>query len=117
MLNLNTVPNIFVASQVVDMRKGFVGLSNYIQDVLGKEPLSGSWFIFFGKRHDRIKIFYWDNIGFCLWYKLLPKGVFRPPKVTATCYSLSAHELNLLLAGIELTNSQRFTKVSAGLTQ
>ena len=50
MLNFSSAANIFVASSPVDMRKGHVGLSNYISEALKKDPLSGSWFIFFGKR-------------------------------------------------------------------
>jgi len=115
MLNLTTTPNIFVASHCVDMRKGHIGLSEYIQDIMGKKPLDKSWFVFFGKRFDRVKIFYWDEVGYCVWYKVLPEGIFRPPKIKASCYSLSGHELNLLLSGIELTNPQRLAKVEPGV--
>lgn len=112
MLNLTSVSKCFVASEPIDMRKGYIGLSSYIQESLALDPLSGAWFIFFGKRADRVKIFYWDEVGMCVWYKVLPKGLFRLPKVEAMSYQLSSHELNLLLSGIELTNCQRFSKVS-----
>jgi transposase len=115
MLNLACAHKIFVASQPSDMRKGFNGLSTYVQEVLKENPLSGAWFIFFSRRLDRVKILYWDEVGLCLWYKLLPNGVFRPPKISDECYKLNSHELNLLLSGIELTNPQRFSKVEAGL--
>ena len=117
MLNFSAAANIFVASSPVDMRKGHVGLSNYISEALKKDPLSGSWFIFFGKRSDRVKIFYWDEIGMCFWYKVLPEGIFRPPKINESCYRLTSHELNLLLAGIDLTNPQRLSTVSGKLLE
>lgn len=112
MLNLACAYNIVVASTAVDMRKGYVGLSHYITESLNEDPLSEAWFIFFGKRADRVKIFYWDGTGMCVWYKVLPEGIFRPPRIDAPSYQLSRHELNLLLSGIELTNAQRLSTVS-----
>ena len=117
MLNFSSAATIFVASSPVDMRKGHIGLSNYISNALKKDPLSGSWFIFFGKRSDRVKIFYWDDVGMCFWYKVLPEGIFRLPKVSESCYSVTSHELNLLLSGIDFTNAQRLSTVSTRMLE
>lgn len=117
MLNMNGSQSFYVASEAVDMRKGFNGLSHYIESVMEKAALSQAWFIFFGKRYDRVKIFYRDDVGLCVWYKWLPEGRFRPPKAIAPCYSLSAHELTLLLSGVELTNAQRFSTLRPGLME
>lgn len=80
----------------------------YIQQNLENNPLTGKWFVFFNKKHDKIKIFYWDGNGPCFWYKRLEQGVFRPPRIQDKVYTVNSHELNLLLEGIDLTNKQRF---------
>ncbi len=111
MLNFPIGEDILIATKPVDMRKAFDGLAIYIKDTLEKEPLTGKWFVFFNRGRDRVKIFYWDRNGSCIWYKRLEEGVFRPPRISEGVYTINAHELNLLLEGIELTNKQRLGTV------
>jgi len=51
------------------MRKGFDTLVALVRGGLGYDPLSGYLFLFVGRRRDRIKMLYWENDGFVLWYK------------------------------------------------
>jgi transposase len=111
MLALHGSIGIYIATSAIDMRRSFDSLSLYIQETLSKDPLSGQLFVFFNKRHDRVKILYWDHNGLCLWCKRLEEGVFRPPRVNGEVYSVTTHELTLLLEGIELTNRQRLGSV------
>ena len=69
MLNFSNREEIYVAANAIDMRKSFDGLSIYIQQNLENNPLTGKWFVFFNKKRDKIKIFYWDGNGPCFWYK------------------------------------------------
>ena len=52
-----------------------------MREHLRGDPLSGAWFVFRGKRGDRLKILYWDGDGFALWQKRLAQGAFEFPKV------------------------------------
>lgn len=98
---------IYVASEAVDMRKGFVGLTNLIKLKMQKDPLSVSMFVFFNKRCDKVKIMYWERDGFAMWYKQLAKGKFRPPASVKSSYKLSLSDLTCLLQGIDLLDRQR----------
>jgi len=102
---------VWVASQSVDMRKGFHTLAAMVQADFKRDPLSGHLFVFFSQRRDKVKILYWDRNGFALWYKSLAKGRFRPPNVAGQGYNISISDLNLLLEGIDLTHNQRLTAI------
>jgi transposase len=92
-----------------DMRKGFDTLAALVRDGLGYDPLCGHLFLFVGRRRDRIKMLYWDNDGFALWYKRLEQGTFRMPitKPDAASIELKASELAMLLEGIDLRSIKR----------
>ncbi|CAN5345674.1 hypothetical protein BH11PLA2_BH11PLA2_24100 [soil metagenome] len=68
MLNL-AAAKIWLCIEPTDMRKSFDTLAVLVKDHLQGDPLSGSWFVFRGKRGDRLKILYWHGDGFALWQK------------------------------------------------
>jgi transposase len=113
MFSLPSNLDVYVATEPTDMRRSFDGLASMVQEVLSQDPLSGQLFVFFNKRYDKLKILYWDRNGFALWYKRLADGVFRPPPVVGSGYSLSVQELTLLLSGIDLTTRRSFSTVDA----
>ena len=100
---------IYLCTAVTDMRKGFDTLAALVRDHLGQDPLSGHLFLFVGRDRDRIKLLYWENDGYALWYKRLEEGTFRLPaaKEGRASVELKASELAMLLAGIDLTSIKR----------
>ena len=52
-----------------DMRKSFDTLAVLVREHLKGDPQSGSWFVFRGKRGDRLKILVWDGDGYALWHR------------------------------------------------
>ena len=91
------------------MRKGFNGLSGLVRNELGKDPLSGSVFIFINRRRDRMKLLVWERGGFVLYYKLLESGTFQLPvqESGSTSCVISWHQLVLLLEGVVLNSVKR----------
>jgi transposase len=111
MLMLSPGHKVWVASEAVDMRKGFNTLAALVQSEFKLDPKEGQLFVFFGQSARKVKILYWDRNGFVLWYKSLAEGRFRPPKIASVRYSISTSDLNCLLEGIDLAHAQRLNVV------
>lgn len=55
MFGLGPATKIFIATESVDMRKGFEGLHGLVRDHLGHDPLSGHLFLFTNRTRTRLK--------------------------------------------------------------
>jgi transposase len=114
MLSLPLPTRIFLCTRRADLRKSFDGLAQLVREFLDADPLSGHLFVFCNKRGDRLKLLYWDEDGYILFYKRLEVGTFAMPAVDATRgrsgdygVTLRPAELAMLLDGIELDNLKR----------
>jgi transposase len=65
------VPEVFLYRNFVDFRKSINGLVVIVEQQMALLPLTGSVFVFYNKSRDKVKVLYWDNTGFALWYKRL----------------------------------------------
>ena len=84
------------------MRKGVDSLCGLVRNELNKDPLSGELFIFFCRARRRIKLLLWEDDGFALYQKRLERGTFEMPEGNTTHQSISAEQLNFILAGVNL---------------
>lgn len=110
MLILPPSVRLFVARDVVDMRKAFDGLAALVRETMREDPLSGHLFVFFNRRGDRVKILWWDRTGYALYAKRLEEGRFTPPcgaSGSDAPLRLTSAELSLLLEGIDLRGAKR----------
>ncbi len=64
MFNLPPSVRLFLATRVIDGRKGPDSLMTLVRDVLGEDIFDGHLFIFFTRRRDRVRIVYWDAGAF-----------------------------------------------------
>jgi transposase len=121
-LSLPVAVRIFVFTGVTDMRRSFDGLAAMVEKELGQNPESGHLFLFFNRRHDRVKILFWQGDGLVLWYKRLEGSVFpamraasdKPDETPAL--EIRAGELAMLLDGVDprtVTRRKRFYRVAA----
>ena len=112
MLNLSPETKIFAYTGVVDMRKGFNGLSGIVREEFQSDPTDGSLFIFINRRRDRMKLLYFDGGGFWLYYRLLESGTFEnlQSEQGSSQLQMDATELSMLLSGVSLVASQKRRK-------
>jgi transposase len=102
MFGLGPATKIYIALESVDMRKGFDGLYGLVRDRLGHDPLSGHLFLFSNRNRTRLKVLMWDGNGLWVCAKRLEKGRFRWPAASgASCLSMRAEELAMLLNGLD----------------
>ncbi len=114
MLSLALPGRIFVYTLPTDMRKSFDTLAALVQSHLEQDPLSGDLFVFRSRRGDRLKLLYWDEDGYALWYKRLEEGCFVLPVADGQRAIAGTHglvlrpaELAMLLDGVDLAHVQR----------
>jgi transposase len=108
-LMLSPAVKIFLCAEVTDMRRSFDRLAEMTRSVLAQDPFSGYLFVFFNRPRDRVKILFWDRSGFCLYYKRLEQGYFRPLENRR---EISSAELTLILEGLELADAKRQKRFS-----
>lgn len=108
MLSLPANVKVYLAPGTTDMRKSYDALEALTRTVLAQDPLSGHVFAFCGRRHDRVKLLFWDGTGFWLFSKRLARGTFAwpdPPAEGARSVELRGDELAAILSGIDLKHS------------
>jgi transposase len=77
MLAISSNARIFFFRESVDMRKGIEGLSSLVESFSSGELTTGAYFVFVNRVKDKMKVLYWDNDGFAIWWKRLEKGTFN----------------------------------------
>lgn len=102
---------VFLYRRPTDMRKSFHGLIALTESELKQDPLSGSFFAFVNRRRDRIKILYWGQTGFCIWYQQLQRGTYQLPSDESLderdTLEVTRAQLSLILDGIDLTSARQ----------
>lgn len=96
-LMLPASARLFLCKHPMNMRKSFEGLGSMIEELFPGELFSGAFFIFLNRSKDHMKVMFWDQDGFVIWYKRLQKGTFSQ---IGKDDSMSRREFLMLLEGI-----------------
>ena len=108
MLNLSSSIRIFVCATPTDMRKQFDGLSALVTHALGRDVMTGDYFVFINRAKNRCKVLSWDRDGFALWAKRLERGRFQNPcSASDGATEIDTTTLAMMLGGVDLDSAKR----------
>lgn len=110
--DITRAEKIYVACGYTDMRKSIDGLVEIVAGQFRLDPLSGSLFLFCGKKRDRIKALLWEPDGFVLLYKRLADGNFQWPRTKEQVRELEWQQFRWLLEGLKVDQPRAHRKVS-----
>ena len=103
MQSLDKFSGVYLHRDPVDMRKSIDGLSLIILDELNLSFEPGGLFVFVSRCGRKLKILYWDQTGFALWYKRLEKQRFAWPRDhDELILQSSKNQLTQLLRGFDV---------------
>jgi len=95
---------VWVATTPVDMRKSFDSLAEVVRSFLGRDPLSGSLFVFRNKGGQLLKVLWWDEQGLAIYYKRMERGTFHFPRAAEPSIEITREQLLRLLSGLEVVS-------------
>ena len=108
MMGLTSQHTYYLYNEACDMRKGFDGLSGIVRNIMSRNPLDGSVYIFVNRRRDKMKMLVWESGGFMLYYKRLERGTFELPlSVYSSDITIQWETLVLMISGISLVQIKR----------
>ncbi len=100
---------IFLCTTPISMSWSFDRLIGRAQQVFDQDPTLGHLFLFLNRDRDRLKILFWDQDGFCIFYKRLERGTFQLLTTTSDGegIELDYTQLVRLLSGLDLQTGRR----------
>ena len=98
---------VYLHRDPVDFRYGMNSLSILVEQAMQLNPMDSSLYIFGNRRHDRVKILFWDGSGFWLMTKRLEASRFIWPDNKAEVVTMTTNVLHALLDGDDITTVRR----------
>ena len=107
-ITLGNHRNYFLYRKETDMRKGFDSLCGIVLNELGRQVTHGDGFIFINKPRTHLKLLFFEEGGFTIFYRRLEKGTFEVPAfdLDARSLQLTSDQLHFILKGISLKRIQ-----------
>lgn len=103
MINLPANIRIYAYAAACDMRKQMDGLAGLVRQSMQRDPQSGDMYVFTNRRHDMLKVLFFDTQGFCLLAKRMDKGTFKlKPGSDVSILEINASQLAQLMRGLEI---------------
>lgn len=106
---------IYVACGYTDMRKQIDGLAQMVEQAFHLDPFANAFFLFCGRRRDRLKALYWEGDGFLLLYKRLDsKSAYQWPRSTEEAREITPQQYRWLMEGLKIDPKKAIGKSPAG---
>lgn len=115
MLTFSNAHPVYLAAGATDLRKSIDGLAALVQEGYGLNPFSPSLFVFCNRERNKLKLLFWDNNGFWLFYRRLECGAFEWPTGSESVVTVTSRELRWLLDGLSLSQRQAHAKLSVAV--
>lgn len=94
---------VFIICGYTDLRSGIERLTGIISSCSGNQPfVPDTFYLFCGRRTDRIKGLVWENDGFLLLYKRLADSRFQWPRTADEVRKLTPQQLRWLMKGLTI---------------
>ena len=100
--DLSRVSKIYLVTGRTDMRKSIDGLMSVIRDTYDMDPFANAFFLFCGRKSDRIKALHFDQTGFVILYKRLDNGRFQWPRNASEVRALTRQQYRWLLERLSI---------------
>lgn len=112
MKDISFFSRIYLAINSVDFRKQAHGLALLVEHTLKLTPTKEKClFVFTNRRKNAIKLLYFDDTGYAMWWKVLERDKFRWPKDDSEAMLIQPRELRWLLDGIDFFNLKKHKKL------
>jgi len=100
---------IYIAVKPVDFRKQAHGLALVVEHAMELNNMADkALFVFTNRRRSAVKLLYWDQSGYAMWWKTLEHEKFKWPKCSASATTMLApRELKWLLEGIDISSLKK----------
>ena len=108
--------HVWLVPGATDMRKSIDGLVAIVNYAIHQDPLSCQLFVFCSRDRSRLKILFWDQNGFWLFYKRLERGRFTWPVHSADgAMCITRRQLSWLLDGLPIHQRSAHRHVQASI--
>lgn len=112
MLRPESFSGIYLHRDQIDFRKSIDGLAAIVAQEMGLDVFGPHLFLFCNRNRTRMKVLYWDETGFALWYKRLEKDQFSwPRRHDESVITIDAQQLEWLLSGYDIWKMRPHEKV------
>jgi transposase len=102
MFRLGADLKVYLHREPIDFRAGINSLAVLVQEVMELDPFAPSVFAFCNRRHDRVKLLFFDRSGFVMVLKKLTEDRFRWPRRETAVVALTTEQLHWILDGIDI---------------
>lgn len=106
MISFPSAAKIYILHDPISFHRQIEGLSAAVRQLMGKDPLSGAYFVFRSRSKQSVRILHFDGSGVWLATKKLSKGCFGRhwPRGPGDFSPLLVRDLQLLLWGGQLAS-------------
>ena len=107
MISFEKIPNIYLAREIADLRKGIDGYCALVVEA-GMDPYSSDLYLFTNRHHNKLKGIIFDETSMWMIYRRLDKGTFQWKLKGDDLVLVSQKQFAWLLQGLSIYQKRAF---------